>query len=54
MLVRHTFPLDGEYLIQVKLFRSNIESVRGLESREPARDPPRPASACTWPASAAT
>jgi mono/diheme cytochrome c family protein len=32
MLVRHTFPLDGEYLIQVKLFRSNIESVRGLES----------------------
>jgi hypothetical protein len=31
MLVRHTFPVDGEYLIQVKLFRSNIESVRGLE-----------------------
>jgi hypothetical protein len=29
--VRHTFPLDGEYLFQVKLFRSNIESVRGLE-----------------------
>jgi hypothetical protein len=33
LLVRHTFPLDGEYLIQVKLFRSNIESVRGLESQ---------------------
>jgi hypothetical protein len=33
MLVRHTFPLDGEYLIQAKLFRSNIESVRGLESQ---------------------
>ncbi|PWT84153.1 MAG: hypothetical protein C5B57_05340 [Blastocatellia bacterium] len=32
LLVRHTFPLDGEYLFQVKLFRSNIESVRGLES----------------------
>jgi hypothetical protein len=31
VLVRHTFPLDGEYLFQVKLFRSNIESVRGLE-----------------------
>ena len=30
-LVRHTFPLDGEYVFQVKLFRSNLESVRGLE-----------------------
>jgi mono/diheme cytochrome c family protein len=31
VLVRHTFPLDGEYVFQVKLFRSNLESVRGLE-----------------------
>ena len=32
LLVRHTFPVDGEYHLQVKLFRSNIESVRGLEN----------------------
>jgi mono/diheme cytochrome c family protein len=32
VLVRHAFPLDAEYQIQVKLFRSNIESIRGLES----------------------
>ena len=32
LLVRHTFPVDAEYHLQVKLFRSNIESVRGLEN----------------------
>ncbi len=32
VLVRHAFPLDAEYQFQVKLFRSNIESIRGLES----------------------
>jgi hypothetical protein len=31
VLVEHTFPLDGEYQFDVKLFRSNIESIRGLE-----------------------
>jgi hypothetical protein len=30
-VVRHTFPLDGEYLIQVKLFRTNSSVMRGLE-----------------------
>jgi hypothetical protein len=32
VLVRHAFPVDAEYQFQVKLFRSNIESIRGLES----------------------
>ena len=31
LLVEHTFPLDAEYQFDVKLFRSNIESIRGLE-----------------------
>ena len=31
MLVRHTFPLDGEYTFQVKLYRTNLNIVRGLE-----------------------
>jgi hypothetical protein len=30
--VRHTFPLDGEYLLQAKLYRTNLNIVRGLES----------------------
>jgi Protein of unknown function (DUF1592)/Protein of unknown function (DUF1588)/Protein of unknown function (DUF1587)/Protein of unknown function (DUF1585)/Protein of unknown function (DUF1595)/Planctomycete cytochrome C len=30
-LVRHTFPLDGEYEFQVKLFRTNSSVMRGLE-----------------------
>jgi hypothetical protein len=30
-LVRHTFPLDGEYVFQVKLFRTNTDAARGLE-----------------------
>ena len=29
--VRHTFPLDGEYTFQVKLYRTNLNIVRGLE-----------------------
>ena len=27
----HTFPLDGEYLIQVRLYRTNLSAMRGLE-----------------------
>jgi mono/diheme cytochrome c family protein len=29
--VRHYFPLDGEYTFQVKLFRTNLNAIRGLE-----------------------
>jgi hypothetical protein len=29
----HTFPLDGEYVIKVKLLETNLGSIRGLESR---------------------
>jgi mono/diheme cytochrome c family protein len=31
ILVHHTFPLDGEYTFQVKLYRTNLNIVRGLE-----------------------
>ena len=31
ILVRHTFPLDGDYVFQVKLYRTNLNIVRGLE-----------------------
>ena len=30
-LVRHNFPLDGEYVFQAKLYRTNLDIVRGLE-----------------------
>jgi hypothetical protein len=30
-LVRHIFPLDGEYEFQAKLYRTNLNIVRGLE-----------------------
>ena len=30
-LVRHTFPADGEYVFQVKLFRTNTDAMRGLQ-----------------------
>jgi len=30
-LVRHTFPLTGEYVLQTKLFRTNTDAMRGLE-----------------------
>jgi hypothetical protein len=30
-VVRHTFPLDGEYLFQMKLMRTNLGMMRGLE-----------------------
>ena len=30
ILVRHTFPLDGEYLLAVKLLRNHTNSTRGL------------------------
>ncbi len=30
--VRHNFPVDGEYLLQANLYRTNLNIVRGLES----------------------
>jgi hypothetical protein len=30
--VRHNFPLDGEYVFQAKLYRTNLNIMRGLES----------------------
>jgi len=30
--IRHNFPLDGEYMFQAKLYRTNLNIVRGLES----------------------
>jgi Protein of unknown function (DUF1592)/Protein of unknown function (DUF1587)/Protein of unknown function (DUF1595)/Protein of unknown function (DUF1588)/Planctomycete cytochrome C len=33
MSARHTFPLDGEYEFQVRLFRTNLSAIRGLEDR---------------------
>ena len=30
-LIRHTFPLDATYVIQVKLFRTNLNAIRGIE-----------------------
>ena len=30
-LVRHTFPMDGEYDVQVRFFRTNFGNLRGLE-----------------------
>jgi hypothetical protein len=30
--VRHNFPLDGEYVFQAKLYRTNLNIVRGLEA----------------------
>ena len=33
LLARHTFPLDGEYVIKVKLLQTNLGSVRGLEDQ---------------------
>jgi hypothetical protein len=30
-LVRHTFPLDGEYDLQIRFFRTNFGNLRGLE-----------------------
>ncbi|MEP7309452.1 MAG: DUF1592 domain-containing protein [Acidobacteriota bacterium] len=29
--IRHTFPVDGEYTFQVKLYRTNLDIVRGLQ-----------------------
>ena len=31
ILVRHNFPLDGEYIFQAKLYRTNLNIMRGLE-----------------------
>jgi mono/diheme cytochrome c family protein len=31
MLVRHTFPLDGEYVIKLRLWRNTFDLMRGME-----------------------
>ena len=31
LLATHTFPLDGEYVIKVKLLQTNLASIRGIE-----------------------
>jgi len=31
MLVRHTFPVDGEYIIKVRLWRNTFDLMRGME-----------------------
>jgi mono/diheme cytochrome c family protein len=31
VLVRHTFPLDAEYVLQATLYRTNVDQTRGLE-----------------------
>lgn len=31
ILVRHTFPLDGEYIIKVRLWRNTFDLMRGME-----------------------
>jgi hypothetical protein len=31
LMARHTFPLDGEYVIKIKLLEINLGSIRGLE-----------------------
>lgn len=31
ILVRHTFPLDGEYIIKVRLWRNTFDLLRGME-----------------------
>ncbi len=31
MRARHTFPVDGEYEFQVRLYRTNLSAIRGLE-----------------------
>ena len=37
LMALHTFPLDGEYVIKVKLLEINLGSIRGLEYRASAR-----------------
>jgi mono/diheme cytochrome c family protein len=31
LVVKHTFPLDGEYRFSLELYRNNLEAIRGLE-----------------------
>ena len=38
LMARPTLPLDGEYVIKVKLLQTNLGSVRGLEYTPAARD----------------
>ena len=53
MLARATLPLDGEYVIQPRLFRTNLGAMRGLEYRTSSRSPST-VRACTCRRSAAT
>jgi hypothetical protein len=32
LLTHHTFPVDGEYELQVRLFRTNLSAIRGLQA----------------------
>jgi hypothetical protein len=32
-MATHTFPLDGDYVIKVKLLETNLGSIRGVEYR---------------------
>jgi hypothetical protein len=32
LLTHHTFPVDGEYELQVRLFRTNLSAMRGLQA----------------------
>ena len=47
MLIRDTFPLDGEYVIKPKLWRTNVGFIRGLAYRTRSRSAST-ASGCTW------
>ena len=38
MVVQHTFPVDGEYVIKPTLWRNNVGPLRGLEHPAAARD----------------
>ena len=40
LLIQPTLPLDGEYQFQVRLFRTNLGTMRGLEYPASARDLP--------------
>jgi len=33
MRARHVFPVDGDYEVQIRLFRTNLSAIRGLEDR---------------------
>ena len=51
-LVRYNFPLDGEYTFQAKLYRTNLNIMRGLESPHQVEVRDGRHSAFTWRRSA--